>query len=135
NGRFLHVLLHTQSLFFSSRRRHTRSTRDWSSDVCSSDWLCQRQHRSWLFIAINVTRQRRRANCGVAVGRAICAQVIIEEGAGTNGSVISAGDILFKRERSIGRITSAKEVEQLRSRASGGMESPGDEGPCSSAKT
>src|SRR5207247_6480009 len=25
--------------FFSSRRRHTRSTRDWSSDVCSSDLL------------------------------------------------------------------------------------------------
>src|SRR5206468_5599192 len=26
--------------FFSSRRRHTRSDRDWSSDVCSSDlWL------------------------------------------------------------------------------------------------
>src|SRR5438874_13367672 len=25
------------SLFFSSRRRHTRSLRDWSSDVCSSD--------------------------------------------------------------------------------------------------
>src|SRR6266536_5486806 len=25
--------------FFSSRRRHTRSTRDWSSDVCSSDYL------------------------------------------------------------------------------------------------
>src|SRR2546421_356697 len=25
--------------FFSSRRRHTRSDRDWSSDVCSSD-LC-----------------------------------------------------------------------------------------------
>src|SRR6202042_2725251 len=24
-------------LFFSSRRRHTRSLRDWSSDVCSSD--------------------------------------------------------------------------------------------------
>src|SRR5690349_24745617 len=28
------------SFFFSSRRRHTRSLRDWSSDVCSSD-LCQ----------------------------------------------------------------------------------------------
>src|SRR5207247_7594499 len=26
--------------FFSSRRRHTRSTRDWSSDVCSSDLFC-----------------------------------------------------------------------------------------------
>src|SRR5699024_11788718 len=25
--------------FFSSRRRHTRSKRDWSSDVCSSDLL------------------------------------------------------------------------------------------------
>src|SRR5690606_14559571 len=24
--------------FFSSRRRHTRFSRDWSSDVCSSDW-------------------------------------------------------------------------------------------------
>src|SRR2546421_8555261 len=26
--------------FFSSRRRHTRSDRDWSSDVCSSDLIC-----------------------------------------------------------------------------------------------
>src|SRR2546428_6621297 len=25
--------------FFSSRRRHTRSDRDWSSDVCSSDLI------------------------------------------------------------------------------------------------
>src|SRR5699024_11764449 len=27
------------SFFFSSRRRHTRSKRDWSSDVCSSDLM------------------------------------------------------------------------------------------------
>src|SRR6266496_153857 len=27
--------------FFSSRRRHTRSLRDWSSDVCSSDLATQ----------------------------------------------------------------------------------------------
>src|SRR5699024_6100329 len=27
--------------FFSSRRRHTRSKRDWSSDVCSSDLLAE----------------------------------------------------------------------------------------------
>src|SRR2546429_1137350 len=26
--------------FFSSRRRHTRCSRDWSSDVCSSDLEC-----------------------------------------------------------------------------------------------
>src|SRR5699024_5533118 len=29
--------------FFSSRRRHTRSKRDWSSDVCSSDLVIQLQ--------------------------------------------------------------------------------------------
>src|SRR5690606_40071592 len=28
--------------FFSSRRRHTRFSRDWSSDVCSSDLLLGR---------------------------------------------------------------------------------------------
>src|SRR5699024_11236584 len=28
------------SFFFSSRRRHTISKRDWSSDVCSSDLAC-----------------------------------------------------------------------------------------------
>src|SRR2546429_6585245 len=27
--------------FFSSRRRHTRCSRDWSSDVCSSDLLLE----------------------------------------------------------------------------------------------
>src|SRR2546421_6667067 len=27
--------------FFSSRRRHTRSDRDWSSDVCSSDLIAR----------------------------------------------------------------------------------------------
>src|SRR5699024_11828586 len=30
---------HAGLFFFSSRRRHTRSKRDWSSDVCSSDLL------------------------------------------------------------------------------------------------
>src|SRR6478752_9560605 len=29
--------------FFSSRRRHTRCSRDWSSDVCSSDLLGRAQ--------------------------------------------------------------------------------------------
>src|SRR6266536_114119 len=36
---FLHFpeLICINYFFFSSRRRHTRSTHDWSSDVCSSD--------------------------------------------------------------------------------------------------
>src|SRR5438067_4793848 len=34
--------------FFSSRRRHTRSKRDWSSDVCSSDLNGQSRQRRTL---------------------------------------------------------------------------------------
>src|SRR3712207_8743406 len=38
--------------FFSSRRRHTRYWRDWSSDVCSSDLSAKRPRKgygmSWL---------------------------------------------------------------------------------------
>src|SRR5699024_11800854 len=47
-ARLLVVISVQQSMnvffFFSSRRRHTRSKRDWSSDVCSSDlWkFCNR---------------------------------------------------------------------------------------------
>src|SRR5439155_10302909 len=37
-GAFLSSHLFT---FFSSRRRHTRWPRDWSSDVCSSDLVCE----------------------------------------------------------------------------------------------
>src|SRR5206468_10201985 len=40
--------------FFSSRRRHTRSDRDWSSDVCSSDLSASRSPR---------TRSPRRSRC------------------------------------------------------------------------
>src|SRR3989449_4510311 len=33
--------------FFSSRRRHTRCSRDWSSDVCSSDLLESQPAGDW----------------------------------------------------------------------------------------
>src|SRR5690606_39762419 len=32
------------TFFFSSRRRHTRFSRDWSSDVCSSDLSAELAH-------------------------------------------------------------------------------------------
>src|SRR5207249_6304269 len=38
------MLTNTIFFFFSSRRRHTRSKRDWSSDVCSSDLAIELQH-------------------------------------------------------------------------------------------
>src|SRR5687768_18163672 len=46
--------------FFSSRRRHTRCSRDWSSDVCSSDLFqqpIQVQNESGLARAVG-TEQR-----------------------------------------------------------------------------
>src|SRR5207249_6015779 len=65
-----------ESFFFSSRRRHTRSKRDWSSDVCSSDLqaccrnrtsgplLCKEGRcdaRAHVYEAGSVTRCRRSA--------------------------------------------------------------------------
>src|SRR5690349_23852275 len=46
--------------FFSSRRRHTRSLRDWSSDVCSSDLDRVAQH---------VAAAPDRLDVAVAAGR------------------------------------------------------------------
>src|SRR5690554_3716098 len=39
----LHVLVGCGLFFFSSRRRHMRCGRDWSSDLCSSDLLCRKK--------------------------------------------------------------------------------------------
>src|SRR5207249_5440980 len=94
--------------FFSSRRRHTRSKRDWSSDVCSSDleaslvifainlllgaklgrWL-----RSRTFLVASALKARGsavairlggfRKNSGLKIGRASCRErVRIAEGEG-----------------------------------------------------
>src|SRR5437868_12302899 len=38
-GIIIEVVALEAMFFFSSRRRHTRSKRDWSSDVCSSDLI------------------------------------------------------------------------------------------------
>src|SRR5690606_39356500 len=40
------------SFFFSSRRRHTRFSRDWSSDVCSSDLPIKSSNSSSEYIPI-----------------------------------------------------------------------------------
>src|SRR3989337_3678618 len=45
--------------FFSSRRRHTRCYRDWSSDVCSSDLI---PFSAWFFLS---TRKRERKHAEV----------------------------------------------------------------------
>src|SRR6266581_9645196 len=53
--------------FFSSRRRHTRWTGDWSSDVCSSDLALQRLRRAG-------ESDRRAVGAGRVVRR-FCGQV------------------------------------------------------------
>src|SRR5205809_6686325 len=40
--------------FFSSRRRHTRCSRDWSSDVCSSDLVSRYRGQAVRPVAISV---------------------------------------------------------------------------------
>src|SRR2546429_7222152 len=57
--------------FFSSRRRHTRCSRDWSSDVCSSDLVVDpllRPRRPRLRERVAVPHPRRAA--GGRAGRA-----------------------------------------------------------------
>src|SRR5699024_11814505 len=66
--------------FFSSRRRHTRSKRDWSSDVCSSDllkpisnnrraWRSQILfHRSETYLRVWDNNKKRVAGVGQFVG-------------------------------------------------------------------
>src|SRR5699024_12580820 len=52
--------------FFSSRRRHTRSKRDWSSDVCSSDLVFGKLRTSERGRIHRLVRDRtRRQNHGV----------------------------------------------------------------------
>src|SRR5260221_4213322 len=55
----LYIIISLSVFFFSSRRRHTRSLCDWSSDVCSSD-LPDGIHQGVVFLA-GLLRQCRIA--------------------------------------------------------------------------
>src|SRR5438874_3879675 len=60
---------HSVVFFFSSRRRHTRSLRDWSSDVCSSDLVAVRIERTGAERVFQRIGQERASNifaCDVA---------------------------------------------------------------------
>src|SRR5438874_4197760 len=58
--------------FFSSRRRHTRSLRDWSSDVCSSDLMVDEGLQGVEFISVNTDAQallNNKADVKVQIGK------------------------------------------------------------------
>src|SRR3712207_8930899 len=70
--------------FFSSRRRHTRYWRDWSSDVCSSDLVMaggEHQEKLALFAGIDGARFRRQ----VLPGDVLTMEVEIERLKGRAG--------------------------------------------------
>src|SRR3989440_13056933 len=50
--------------FFSSRRRHTRSDRDWSSDVCSSDLDRTAEQRARELLELERNALRMFTSCG-----------------------------------------------------------------------
>src|SRR5690606_39317602 len=50
--------------FFSSRRRHTRFSRDWSSDVCSSDLGRLSRQSAWT--VLRNAAERARVNAEVS---------------------------------------------------------------------
>src|SRR6266513_584010 len=63
----------TNLLFFSSRRRHTMSKRDWSSDVCYSDlvaWVAERKDVLSTFFALLTLLSYTRFAQQPEVGRA-----------------------------------------------------------------
>src|SRR5699024_11997466 len=82
--------------FFSSRRRHTRSKRDWSSDVCSSDLI-----PAFCDIVVMV-----EGNASMYLGSPRMAEKVIGEkvsleemgGAKMHCSVSGCGDVLVKSE-------------------------------------
>src|SRR5207249_9710688 len=88
--------------FFSSRRRHTRSKRDWSSDVCSSDLLVA---------ATTLSAQRADAPKPAEPTRVVRGETMRPQIRGTHGIVaagrhysVAAGiQILRSEERRVGK--------------------------------
>src|SRR5690606_41031889 len=68
--------------FFSSRRRHTRFSRDWSSDVCSSDLPTHRSMPTSFWSSSRSTdwaTVRRNASCWLpSISRLRCVAMICE---------------------------------------------------------
>src|SRR5699024_7727721 len=54
--------------FFSSRRRHTRSKRDWSSDVCSSDLELHALFKDYRFKDLTLRDIQKDLIAGITVG-------------------------------------------------------------------
>src|SRR5207247_7885305 len=91
--------------FFSSRRRHTRSTRDWSSDVCSSDLEAAEGERIRYSPAILPPYARRSKSLEVLI------PILYLKGIST-GDFEEALAALVGEEAEIGRASCRERVER-----------------------
>src|SRR5207249_9446819 len=90
--------------FFSSRRRHTRSKRDWSSDVCSSDL-------SMVLVIVQNLQVHGRSDNALNMGQQLTAHLLREAGKRCTLAVICVvvnnqhclGGIRRSEERRVGK--------------------------------
>src|SRR6478672_9128542 len=106
--------------FFSSRRRHTRSDRDWSSDVCSSDLVAPAVRRRTAPVQLPGGRRpwkRKRAAGLMATPSPRAPRTVSRPSAGTTrrGIVVLAGvlGILFSALPAQAAPTTAAQAAQL----------------------
>src|SRR5690606_40342770 len=92
--------------FFSSRRRHTRFSRDWSSDVCSSDLGCTR---------CLVELQRQPVAHACHLDRVARPERLFEQ-RGAQRAGQQALDRAAQRARPVRRIRSEEHTSELQSR-------------------
>src|SRR5699024_11287447 len=76
--------------FFSSRRRHTRSKRDWSSDVCSSDLVAV--HTFVIPVEVQVPRELFRVGPGALVADLVGGLADVQMGVGTGSHLLPPGN-------------------------------------------
>src|SRR2546429_6535247 len=91
------VLYMYVSFFFSSRRRHTRCSRDWSSDVCSSD-LCPENKLGKIDIYI-VSHHGTSSSNSPAFLDAIAPRVAVMDNGAAKGGAPSSWDAVKSSTR------------------------------------
>src|SRR5690349_22230952 len=88
------------NFFFSSRRRHTRSLRDWSSDVCSSD-LGAVAH-----LVPHPVEHERVGPLDVGTDQPAAGRAVVEvllDGGGLEGAEAAGGVGVRSEERRVGK--------------------------------
>src|SRR5690606_39932134 len=91
--------------FFSSRRRHTRFSRDWSSDVCSSD-LVDGRHQ--------VQQLGKVGDAAVAILAPVAVDVLPQQGDFLHAVLGQVDDlaqhVIRSEERRVGKACRTREV-------------------------